>query len=530
MCCERIGKKIKNPKIIKLMTAILLIYTFMCGQELKMATDLELNVHEYVLYMITNHYYMVYVWLFFVIIFSIYNIREKRPLERVRFGKISLFYKEEIIVSMIQLFIVIVSHIMIAYIVGNTRLAGSVRYSDVVMENICISEIEVLQIYALKIYNPIIAMLEATIVWYVGSLFIVLLIYFGSEVLNGIGEVILILGIIANVMMGFMTEIDSGILKIFFINNYYIFHHTFEGDKELVVLNLTLMFVIIRVLYKKAVMINTGSKRLRILNDNKVAIMQINPYIECIYLVGINVILLINSEQSGMMYIWNAFKGFSYENFQFVEFLSYVSCAMLALYAVNAKWSDEINNKNTIWMFRFNNKNLWNKKMYRNGKLLVNRMMIEYIVTTSIIGNIIQLIYNGNTEWYAIAGEYYGQNNRTVIISIFIAVLLRVVEMNILYICNYTIYRITHNSICAYIAIIVLWMVGIWSSEMNLFILGKGSVYQIMEMFAKQQEDFLIWIVLVNVLFAVFIETIALKNFDKMRIVMKKWSELVCQK
>ena len=65
---------------------------------------------------------------------------------------------------------------------------------------------------------------------------------------------------------------------------------------------------------------------------------------------------------------------------------------------------------------------------------------------------------------------------------------------------------------------------------MNLFILGKGSVYQIMEMFAKQQEDFLIWIVLVNVLFAVFIETIALKNFDKMRIVMKKWSELVCQK
>ena len=34
----------------------------------------------------------------------------------------------------------------------------------------------------------------------------------------------------------------------------------------------------------------------------------------------------------------------------------------------------------------------------------------------------------------------------------------------------------------SYIAIIVLWMVGIWSSEMNLFILGKGSVYQIMEM------------------------------------------------
>ena len=58
------------------------------------------------------------------------------------------------------------------------------------------------------------------------------------------------------------------------------------------------MFVIIRVLYKKAVMINTGSKRLRILNDNKVAIMQINPYIECIYLVGINVILLIKESKS----------------------------------------------------------------------------------------------------------------------------------------------------------------------------------------------------------------------------------------
>ena len=111
------------PKNNKIAAVILLcVYAYMCGTHLIEATDMEINLSEYLLCCITDHYYLMYALLVYLIIDSAIRIKGTLENAKIRYKTLSLYYGGLIITRFANLFILVLAHLLIPLIIGATRL------------------------------------------------------------------------------------------------------------------------------------------------------------------------------------------------------------------------------------------------------------------------------------------------------------------------------------------------------------------------------------------------------------------------
>lgn len=525
MNIRRLKSRLINFPSGKVCFGLLIIYAFMCCGELDYAVSMHMSVWEYVLYTLTDHYYLIYAWLFFLIFFSARKVMEKSLVERVRYGTVREYYFLEGMAKAIQIAAVIASHAAISFLIGFTKLEFCNVFIASMSAQITDNNLEVIAAYASFFKTPVSAAFSVLAYWTAGSIFISGIIYYCSEIWQKKGMLVCIMLVLVSTMSGFMTDMDEGIFEFLFLNNYYILHHALLNIGFIwMAVNIGFMMIGMMLLEKFAI-----SKGRNKCTKAKVSFKVIFAArsVTCIVFFAVLVLLgAIGGGNDAYSVIWSIVKGFSYQDFRLMEFLYYIAPALFVLFFINAAWEKEAGSRNELLMFRVGSRKKWNRIMEKSCVNFLAKNCMAYIVMIVLAALSGMMMFGtGNRDWQQGMAEYYRVTNPEILYSILAALLLRVLELYLLYHIDRFVYVLTNHSVSAYIITFAFYIPEIAFGEMDMSLLGKGSAYQIVELFAVKHE-FVIPAMAVTA--AMFILILNFASHNKKLITRKETS--LCQK
>lgn len=491
MNLRKIRRRLINFSAGKICIVLLLIYTFMCSSDLNYATYMDMSIAEYVLYALTDHYYMIYAWLFFLIFFSVCQIKEKSLIERMRYGTLREFYMIERLAKIIQLTGIIVLHGFIPFIIGITRLKCNNIFAASLSTDVYDSRLEVITAYAECFKTPLTAIICVLAYWIVGSLFISQMIEYCSEIWQKKGAAASIIFLLISTMCGFMTDMDEHFFEFIFLNNYYILHHVLLNIGIIpMVVNLSIMVVGIIILEKLATLKNCNKcNRKKGIYKVLFTVRPISYLLFFSILIFLGVIGMAGGEKDAYKVVWSLVKGFSYHGFQLTEFLYYIAPMVFVLFFVNAAWEREKKCCNELAMLRVGSRKKWNKIMEKSCEKFLIKSYGTYFGVLLIVSTSFIIMFGiGGSEWLQEITEYYGVTERIIFSSILISWLLRILEWYLLYSIDRFLYVLTNNSTISYIVTFTMYILGFVFTNPYISILGRGSAYQMIELFAEGME------------------------------------------
>lgn len=499
MNIRRLKSKLINFSSGKVCLALLLVYTFMCGKNLNYAASKDMSVLEYVLYTLTDHYYMIYAWLFFLIFFSAHQVKEKRLIERLRFNTLREYYFLECLSTAIQITGIIIIHAILPFIIGITKLKFRHTFTTLLSNQMFDRNLDVIAAYAECFETPIHAIICVLIYWTIGSVFIYEMIYYCSEIWQKKGMILCIIFVLISTMLGFMTDIDESIFEFLFLNNYYILHHILLNIGIIPLIENLFIMIVGIILFKKIAISRSSNKYTRRKGISKV-LFSVRPIVSVLCFSVLEALGIIAGEKDTYSVIWSIVKGFSYDGFQLTEFLYYIAPALFVLFFVNATWEKEANCRNELFMFRIGSRRKWNKIMEMSCIKFLIKSCVTYLGILVIISlSCIIALNTKRSEWLQEMITYYGTTGDKILYSIIIALLIRILELFLLYRIDRTMYLLTNNSIVSYIITFALYLPWIVLGKIYIFIFGRGSAYQILELFSAKRESVIPVIIVINI-------------------------------
>ena len=180
---------------------LLCVYAYMCGTHLVEAAGKGLNL----LCCITDHYYLMYALLFYLIIDSAIRIKSVLEIAKIRYRSLVRYYGSIIVTRLISLFVLTVLHLLIPLAAGISRLAPGTSYNLVSSEAPFCSNFEVIYALAGIIPNSVLAIVLVTAYLYAGISFICIISTLVFEIFGRKGFAICTAGILINTFTGFVT-------------------------------------------------------------------------------------------------------------------------------------------------------------------------------------------------------------------------------------------------------------------------------------------------------------------------------------
>lgn len=497
---RRVRNKLGNQSYGKICIVILLVYAFMCGSDLGYAINRSMSIFEYVLYTITDHYYMIYGWLFFLVFFSVRQVKEKSFIERIRYGTWKRFYTEHCITNVILLASMIWMHAVIPFVIGLMKLPFRNEFVASASQGMQDSNMGVVMAYGEHVKTPLSAIACVLVYWTLGSVFISQLIYHCNEIWAKKGMIVSIIFVLISTMTGFMTDADEHFFAFLFFNHYYILHHVWINIGTIpMVVNICMMVFGIWGLEKIAVFKNSNISKKR--NSITQILFTASPIVYWLFfgiLIFLGIIGMTGGETDAYAVIFGLVKGFSDQSFQFMEFLYYITPVMFILFFINAAWEKEAKCHHELAMFRFGNQKKWHQMVEKSCMKFLFQSGIVYIGWIVVVSSICLILLGGqNSGWLGEIATYYEIKNEEVLISFVFALGIRMLEIGFLYSVDRCIYMMTNHALVSYLAVFALYIPGILFPKIELWIPGKGSAYQMMEVLAVHHENRILIMVLV---------------------------------
>lgn len=492
MWVRRGRNKLGNQSYGKICIVILLVYAFMCGSDLGYAINRNMSILEYVLYTLTDHYYMIYGWLFFLVFFSVRQVKEKSCIERIRYGTWKRFYTEQCITNVILLAGMIWVHAVIPFVIGWMKLPFRNEFVASASQGIQDSNMGVVLAYGERVKTPLGAIVCVLLYWTLGSVFISQLIYHCNEIWSKKGMIASIILVLVSTMIGFMTDIEERFSFFPFGNTCYILHHVWINIGTIPMgMNIGMMVFGIWGLEKLAVLKNSNPSKKR--NGITQLLFTASPIVYWLFfsiLIFLGIIGMTGGETDAYAVIFGLVKGFSDRSFQFMEFLYYITPVMFILFFINAAWEKEATCHHELALFRFGNQKKWHQMVEKSCLKFLFQSGIVYIGSIVVVSLICLILLGGqNSGWLGEIATYYEITNEEVLISFVLALGVRILEISFLYSVDRCIYMMTNHAIVSYLAVFALYIPGILFPKIELWIPGKGSAYQMLEVLAVHHEN-----------------------------------------
>ena len=479
---------------------LLSVYSYMCGTHLVEAAGAGLNLSEYLLCCITDHYYLMYALLFYLIIDSAIRIKSVLEIAKIRYRSLVRYYGSIIVTRLISLFILTALHLLIPLVVGLTRLAPAAGYNLASSDGPFYSNFEVIYALAGIIPNSVLATVMVTAYLYAGLSFICIAAALIFEIFGRKGFAVCTAVILINTFTGFVTGLDEGVFKYLFINDYFIFHHALNGSKlwSLPVYALV-MAIVVYVLFKTAVRHNSNRSGER---RKYTRSLYSHPAITgAFYLVYIGLAFTISLNGSEA-FTWQLLKGFSYLQFNVVELLFYIAPIMFSLFFVNMEWENEIKERNLFALIRYGKRGKWEKeKAVSEIRFVAINVLI--VVAVSLISAMV--LTNNLDNTLRELSAFYDLNTGKVIAFGILSVLFRGMEWFLFYAIDKIIFKLTNSTIASYLITIAFIFAGFVLPAVNP--IGKGSLYQLLEIGGKGTLSFVLMAVLEMILIIILFNT-----------------------
>lgn len=224
--------------------AVSLVLAYYAGGAVSLARMTGMSLAEYMLYVLTDHYYLVYAWFFFLLYWIVQRVRRNEPTVLVRYGSYQAGYNIDNLAAVLQLAAMIGGNLILVFCIGIIGIGFSGGFRTIGLAGSFGGDLDVLRGYAAVFPGPVTALLCVVLYWAAGCIFLYLLLYYVHCIAGRKGMLLgMFLCVVSNII-GFMTQIDESWLCIFFFNNYYILHHALllTGVKA-VCMNITVMAV-----------------------------------------------------------------------------------------------------------------------------------------------------------------------------------------------------------------------------------------------------------------------------------------------
>ena len=487
---------------------VLSIFAFKCGANVPLAIDAGMSLWEYILFCITDHYYSVYAWFFFLIFWSLKIMKNKSELFSVRYLSYKRIYLSHIKMVAVSLLLIIFLHVTIALVIGITKLKIDGGFVATKMYSGS-SSFELLEMYMSGFKSCIASVLLTASYMWLGSMVIHLILFFSREVFEKKGLILSVLLMIISAMVGFNTTLDDGYGAVLFANNWYILHHGFfvAGSTAFVCVLMSMLiipFVLWQMALKKKTIVSRTSYFRQIFFVRK------KVYITfLITIVAISIVPMLTAEVTGKDILYKVIGGFSYQTFRLTDFLLYISIPVFCLLFINASLEAENNNKTDIAMYRVGSRVNWTKLRGIENKKFLHRFIMSYIVVTGI-SIMIGIIVLGYPE------------TENVFLMILLSYIFRFFEMFLLYEIDMFLYKITRNSVISFLIAFSVFIPGFIIDGDVFSIFGKGSLIQIAYLCENEKINELIILLIANI---AFIATLAMINNKKTDFVIKKKTE-----
>lgn len=488
----------KNNRIAAII--LLCVYAYMCGTHLVEATGMGLNLSEYLLCCITDHYYLMYALLFYLIIDSAIRIKSTLEIAKIRYGTLRRYYGSLIVTRLISLFILTVAHLLIPLAAGISRLAPGTGYNLALSEGPFYSNFEVIYAMADIIPNSVLAIVMVTAYLFTGISFICIISSLVFEIYGRKGFAICTAAILINTFTGFITGLDEGVFKYLFLNDYFIFHHALVDYNlwSLPAYGLVMVIVVV-FLFRSAVRHNSnrsGERRKYTRN------LYSHPAITgAFYLVycGLAFTISLNGSEA---FTWQFLKGFSYTQFNVVELLFYIAPIMFSLFFVNMEWENEIKERNLFALIRYGKREKWEKEK-AISELRFVAINVLIVVAVSFISATV--LTNNLDNTLRELSAFYDLNIGKVIAFGVLSVLFRGMEWFLFYVIDKIIFKLSNSTIASYLMTLAFIFIGFVLPGFNP--IGKGSLYQLLEIGGKGISSFVIMAIFEMALIIVLFST-----------------------
>lgn len=489
------------PKNSRIAAVVLLcVYAYMCGTHLVEAAGMGLNLPEYLLCCITDHYYLMYALLFYLIIDSAIRVRGTSDLAKIRYKTLGRYYGSLILTRLISMFILAAAHLVIPLAAGIMRLAPGTGYNLMSSEGPFYSNFEVIYALAGIIPNSVPAIIMVTAYLYAGISFICIAAALVFEIMGRKGFAACEAFILLNTFTGFVTHLDEGVFKYLFLNDYFIFHHgMIDGNLWSFPAYILVMAIVIAALYKSALRHNSNrsAERRRYTRN-----LYFHPVITgAFYLVYIGLAFTISINGSEA-FTWQLLKGFSYRQFNVVELLFYIAPVMFSLFFVNMEWENETKNRNLFALIRYGKREKWEKEKAVSELRFIAINVLTVVAVSFISATVLT---NNLDNTLRELSAFYDLNTGRVMAFGVLSVLFRIMEWFLFYAIDKILFKLTNSTIASYLITIAFIFIGFVLPAVNP--IGKGSLYQLLEIGAKGSLSFVLMAVLEMILIIVLFNT-----------------------
>lgn len=173
-------------------------------------------------------------------------------------------------------------------------------------------------------------------------------------------------------------------------------------------------------------------------------------------------------------------RGFSYQNFNLIEFLLFAIYMLFPLFLLNAFWENEKNNRNEIAKLRVGSNRRWQRTIQSEGR----KGIIQYNICTLLImaGLLLVALFFCHADGEAFIGmlmEWYSVSAEAIYLCFAVAALGKGLELLLLYELSYFVFRITKQTVASFMSVFVFYAIGF--ADVKWFPLGSSSVYQLLE-------------------------------------------------
>ena len=398
------------------------------------------------------------------------------------------------------MFILAAAHLVIPLAAGIMRLAPGTGYNLMSSEGPFYSNFEVIYALAGIIPNSVPAIIMVTAYLYAGISFICIAAALVFEIMGRKGFAVCEAFILLNTFTGFVTHLDEGVFKYLFLNDYFIFHHgMIDGNLWSLPAYGLVMAIVIAALYKSALRHNSNrsAERRRYTRN-----LYFHPVITgAFYLVYIGLAFTISINGSEA-FTWQLLKGFSYRQFNVVELLFYISPVMFSLFFVNMEWENETKNRNLFALIRYGRREKWEKEKAVSELRFIAVNVLTVVAVSFISATVLT---NNLDNTLRELSAFYDLNTGRVMAFGVLSVLFRIMEWFLFYAIDKILFKLTNSTIASYLITIAFIFIGFVLPAVNP--IGKGSLYQLLEIGGKGSMSFVLMAVLEMILIIVLFNT-----------------------
>lgn len=463
---------IKKETQYKLAFLLITIFTFYISLDVSKSIALDISNTEFMLYSISNHYFIIYGYFLFLMFWINIDIKSVSSLEYIRMKNKKQINIIKLLSSMIKIAIIIILFNIISLCIGSKNLLCANLFTNTILNDNYYSIFKCFN-------NPITATFISSLFLWLGSIFIYQILYFVKFKTSKVIYIMIYTFLILNTMIGFNTNLDNGIFSLLFLNNYFILHHSLfiAGLTNFITINLIIFIVI-----HKVFMVNNYLKP-----NNKylISILNNNFVISAIFLFVILFTIYYNSyinNYSLVEYTFINIKGYSSLSFNLIEFLTHTIIIIYPLFILNIFWEREHIVSNTYIIIRYNNKIKYNRLIEKISIIFILKYVAVYFTIFIFFSYLANINFNnhGNNDFINLISNYYSIDNLTLFNIFLFCMILKPVEIYFLYLFNRLTLKITKNTTFSYLVTISGYLLSLFINNFNSPF-GISSMYRLLE-------------------------------------------------